>query len=676
MQLVPAEGMILIGCSVILFFTSLTLGSKYDEGKNRGTTKEYCDSENCGNLKRKLIYNEESISLSINENDEKFIEQFFPSTLKSLPSTDCRKSREDFCLTWGDSLKATMKKKSLKGQKCFELNFSSKPSSDILPTSCIPLEGAAWYGGAELHRQRWPLNDVSLPMQPFISNDIVPEKSAFGNVLEPYWINSKGVGLYVDDVTPLHVAINEKKSRLLCLQAKFQEPHFRRATSQYLMLNYTICKQRNVREIRNFIHDLIFDVPNKMPDKRMIKSPIWSTWARYKTLINQTKVLQFAEEIRHYGFSNSQIEIDDKFTTKYGDFDFDPDKFPDPLGMIQQLNADGFRTTVWMTPFANLDSVAFSEGLDKGYWLMDTSGKVPALVKWWQGIGGIIDVTNEEAVEWFVRRLREMQTEYQIDSFKFDAGEMTYLPSSYSTRYNLGNPGFFTTLYVDMVSRFGDMIEIRCGYKSQRHPVFVRMGDKESTWDYENGFKTLVPTVLTMGILGYPYILPDMIGGNGYGENLGIDVVLPEKELYIRWLQLTAYLPSMQFSFVPWDFDDEVVEIAKEMVKIHEEVVTPILLKASNEAQKSGAPLIRPLWWIEPEVDEALNCDDEFLVGDSLLVSPITDRGSRSRDIYIPRGEWRDNLHGNTITGPVTLRNYEVTLRQVATFELLDDVKF
>lgn len=549
---------------------------------------DYCDSETCGSIKRKLVYSEDSVSLSVTENGVKFIEQFFPNSLKSIPSTDCRKTRDDFCLTWGDNIKATMQRKSLKGQECFEMNFSSKPTSDIFPTSCIPLEGAAWYGGSELHTQRWPLNDVELPMQPFVSNDIVPEKTAFGNVLEAYWINSKGVGLYVDDATPLHVAINEKKSRLLCLQAQFQEPHFPKSVSEYLTLNYTICKQRNVRDIRDFIHNLLFDIPNGMPDKRMMKSPIWSTWARYKTLINQSKVLQLAAEIKAYGFSNSQIELDDKLTTKYGDFDFDHEKFPDPLGMVHQLKSDGFRTTVWITPFANLDSDAFLQGVEKGYWMRDVSGKVPALVKWWQGIGGILDVTNEDAVEWFVSRLREMQTEYQIDSFKFDAGEMTYLPSSYSTRYRLGNPGYYTTLYVDMVSRLGDMIEVRCGFKSQRHSVFVRMGDKESTWGYENGFKTLIPTVLTLGILGYPYVLPDMIGGNGYGEDLGIDVVLPERELYIRWLQLSAYLPSMQFSFVPWDFDDEVVAIAKEMVKVHEDIVTPLLYQASIEASKSG----------------------------------------------------------------------------------------
>ena len=69
------------------------------------------------------------------------------------------------------------------------------------------------------------------------------------------------------------------------------------------------------------------------------------------------------------------------------------------------------------------------------------------------------------------------------------------------------------------------------------------MGDKESRWGYDNGLKTIIPTALTFGILGYPFILPDMIGGNGYTykdeDTIELtETVLPDRELYIRWLQV------------------------------------------------------------------------------------------------------------------------------------------
>ena len=55
------------------------------------------------------------------------------------------------------------------------------------------------------------------------------------------------------------------------------------------------------------------------------------------------------------------------------------------------------------------------------------------------------------------------------------------------------------------------------------------------------------------------------------------------------WLfQVTAYLPAMQFSFVPWQYDEEVVRISREYVRIHEEIVTPIVLMAAKEVSTAG----------------------------------------------------------------------------------------
>ena len=63
---------------------------------------------------------------------------------------------------------------------------------------------------------------------------------------------------------------------------------------------------------------------------------------------------------------------------------------------------------------------------------------------------------------------------------------------------------------------------------------------------------------------------------------------LPPKELFIRWTELSAYLTSMQFSFVPWQYDQETVDIARDMVRIHEEVVYPLVLEAAEEMIQTG----------------------------------------------------------------------------------------
>ncbi len=81
-------------------------------------------------------------------------------------------------------------------------------------------------------------------------------------------------------------------------------------------------------------------------------------------------------------------------------------------------------------------------------------------------------------------------------------------------------------------------------------PIFTRMLDKDTDWTKANGLATLIPTLLHFGLEGYVFVLPDMIGGNGY------KVGKPSKELFVRWMQANVFMPSLQFSYAPWDYND------------------------------------------------------------------------------------------------------------------------
>ena len=144
-----------------------------------------------------------------------------------------------------------------------------------------------------------------------------------------------------------------------------------------------------------------------------------------------------------------------------------------------------------------------------------------------------------------------------LDSFKFDAGESNWMPSHYALNSDHPErkwPGVFSSSYVETCALFGSMVEVRTGRHSQQLPVWVRMLDKFSTWGLDNGLKSMVTTLLQFGLVGHPFVLPDMVGGNGYGEGL------PSRELYIRWMQVNVFMPAIQISFVPWMYDDQVAE--------------------------------------------------------------------------------------------------------------------
>ncbi|XP_070532694.1 myogenesis-regulating glycosidase-like [Ptychodera flava] len=595
----------------------------------------------------------------------------------SQGSTRCTLSGGEVgtCLHFNSGLQMKLRGERHGDIGCLNVEWQAT-ERDELPMDCVEIADAYWYGGSEMYHQYWPVEKMNVPMQPYLSSDILQDihgkyRNSYGSVIERYWINSRGVGIVVDNSVPLHVSVNSNNDKLLCFKSDYKNSPYEYVNYGKLpFLNYRVCAGDNIKAIHKFLSDRHFDKPDGIPDQRMFKSPIWSTWARYKMDVNQTIVVNFAREIRKFGFSNSQIEIDDIWSPTYGDIEFSVEKFPKPAQMIGVLQRLDFRVTAWVTPFANTDSEAYAEGMREGYWVMDCAGESPALVKWWQGTGALLDVTNIKAVDWYVERLRNLKRKVELDSYKFDAGEVVFLPSScYKTHEPLENPSQYTVNYVKTVSRLGDQIEVRVGHQTQRQSIFVRMFDKDSKWGYDNGLKTMIPTALIMGILGYPFVLPDMIGGNAYSDESFHVVEMPERELFIRWMQLTAYMPSMQFSISPWQYDIDVVKMALQMVKIHEEIVTPLMLRLAEESTKTGAPIMRPLWWIAPNDEEALSIDSEYLIGDDLLVAPILERGALKRDVYLPHGLWKGNLDefGN-IEGGKWLKDYRVELDEIATF--------
>lgn len=70
-----------------------------------------------------------------------------------------------------------------------------------------------------------------------------------------------------------------------------------------------------------------------------------------------------------------------------------------------------------------------------------------------------------------------------------------------------------TKTYIRAVSAFGPIVEVRSGFKTQDLPIFVRFIDKDSEWTFRNGLPSLITSLIQMNMVGYGFILPDMIGG-------------------------------------------------------------------------------------------------------------------------------------------------------------------
>ncbi|MGZ9226659.1 MAG: hypothetical protein ACXW4M_14000 [Anaerolineales bacterium] len=117
-----------------------------------------------------------------------------------------------------------------------------------------------------------------------------------------------------------------------------------------------------------------------------------------------------------------------------------------------------------------------------------------------------------------------------------------------------------------------------------------------------------------------------MVGGNEYDEKA-------DAEMMIRRTQLNALLPAMQFSLPPWEYGAESAELCRRYANLHTKYA-PRIFALAEESTRTGAPIIRPVFWLDANNETALTCDDEFLLGDDILVAPVLFPNMRQRAIF------------------------------------------
>ncbi|KAK3925061.1 Myogenesis-regulating glycosidase [Frankliniella fusca] len=583
--------------------------------------------------------------------------------------TDCRRDGDGLQECWAREGRPVYQLRNTP-DSCATVTSTMTPGGDGASLkSCQPFGDAQWYGGGEEIPQKWPINKFNN-----LSHSMVPQGDANRGIQDPFWFSSEGELLYVHPGAPLFVSINDPlvSPGQICLIAETKAPYRKRPAGLYM--KYTRCKLENAKEAYQYAVEQFLGKPTGYPDETMIKHPVWSTWVRYKANIDETKVREFAKQIKEHGFEGSHIEIDDNWETCYGSKMVNKSRFPDMKKLTDDLHAQGLRVTIWTHPFINLDCTdALNEAMSKGYLVTDEAGGMTA--HWWNGDTTSIDFTKSAAQEWFYSRHEKVLSENGIDSFKFDAGETSWLPQlpkfdTIPSAMDEDYPSLVTKRYVETCARFNGLTEVRTAYRSQNLPRFVRMLDKDTRWGDNNGLKALVTTLLQMNMVGYPLVLPDMVGGNQeFGE-------VATSELFVRWLQANTFMPAIQLSLAPWDFPqdkDTIVEITRKFTKLHADYAD-VIVDAMKQAVSDGTPVNAPIWWLDPTDEAAIKEDSEFLLGESLLSAPVLEQGATKRDVHLPKGSWVDGNTCKKYQGPTTLKDYPAPLDTLPWFYIQGSV--
>ncbi|MCQ2388417.1 MAG: glycoside hydrolase family 31 protein [Kiritimatiellae bacterium] len=404
-----------------------------------------------------------------------------------------------------------------------------------------------------------------------------------------------------------------------------------------------------------------FPPSGKTPDLALIAHPQWNTWVELTYNQNQKDILAYAKAIKANGFpEGGVIMIDDTWQYGYGIWQFDPRKFPDPKAMMAELHKLGYKVMVWVVPFVSMDSPGYREmafGLldagvkcEKGGLILASKhlafdyAQDAKVFDWWNGKSAHVDFTNPLGAKWFARELKRLVDDYGVDGFKLDAGDMgDFAP--YIT-HKPASPADLCEAYAKIGLQF-PLNEYRACWKMGGQPLVQRLCDKGHDWE---AIAQLMPDMIEAGLLGHPFVCPDMIG-SGSWMAFAPDAPHPyEPEIFVRSAQIHALAPMMQFSAAPWRMlKGEAYEAVKKAAWTRMKF-TPYILDVAKASAKTGEPMLRSLEYAHPGCGyETVN--DQFLMGDKLLVAPQWRKGAKSRDVFVPAGTWKAD-DGATVVGP------------------------
>lgn len=184
----------------------------------------------------------------------------------------------------------------------------------------------------------------------------------------------------------------------------------------------------------------------------------------------------------------------------------------------------------------------------------------------------------------------------------------------------------------------------RACYSGSQKYTTAWTGDNHSLWSH---IRMMIPQICNLGMSGMSFVGADV---GGFGSDA-------TPELFARWIQAGCFMPLFRNhcalgrrSQEPWQFGEEVLSISRKYISLRYELL-PYLYDLMRETELTGIPMVRPLV-LEYEGDENVrNRNDEFMLGDRMLIAPVVEQGAREKLVYLPEGVWYDYWTGERREG-------------------------
>jgi alpha-glucosidase (family GH31 glycosyl hydrolase) len=326
----------------------------------------------------------------------------------------------------------------------------------------------------------------------------------------------------------------------------------------------------------------------------------------------------------------------------YDDFDIDEQRLPNFPAMVQWLDSNQTKTVLWIAPF--FQGKMMQQALAKAYVL---AGQVRPITG---NNYPMVDLTNPAAREYWQDGIAKL-LKLGVAGFKLDRGEED-IPETgpykiFDGRTIRENRNAYPAMYVkavyDVAKKYrGDdfFLMPRAAYTGSAPYSVFWGGDIGGT---QEGLRASIIAIQRSAVMGYPNWGSDICGYNQQ---------LLEQEVCGRWLAFGALNPIMEvgptrnvaFWNLPREpnYDVQLIALWRLYARLHERLVD-YNYQYAQEANRTGMPIVRPLFLVDPIAPAAWTNWWTYQYGNDLLVSPVWEKGKRSQQVYFPSGKsWRD----------------------------------
>jgi alpha-glucosidase len=381
---------------------------------------------------------------------------------------------------------------------------------------------------------------------------------------------------------------------------------------------------------------------------------------------SREELLEIARQMRRNKVPGDVLYLDIDYLDAYKVFTINKEKFRDFKEMLLELKQIGFAVVVIVNPGVKVEEGyrVYREGVEKDCFVQMPGGEVyvgevwpkpavfpdffqPEVRKWWGtfhkellelGVEGIWNDMNEPA-----DFTRETGTLPDQALHKTDQGAIINHAEGHNL-YGLMQTRATREALENYQPDKRPFILTRAAFAGSQRYAALWTGDNASIWEH---LEISIPMLLNLGLSGFSFVGADV--GGYRGDCSG--------ELLVRWTQAGAFIPFFRNHSEtgtayqePWRYPEKELDIMRNYIRLRYRFLS-YFYNLMRESALSGRPAIRPLLYHYQDDRQVYHINDQFLLGEAVMVCPVLRPGATHRLVYLPAGLWHDFWSGEVHGG-------------------------